>query len=293
METYFKRLGNNNSLHQENKRYAFGDHLNDDFTLKFVFSGSKLYKINRRSLVVHPDCFLAINKNTSFESKVQSDQCVQSLSISFAPDFIKDMQGTLIKSTAYLLDNLMEGDAGDLRFPETLLPLKSNLNFNLKHIRRYVRDCLRDDSLLEEYLHHTFINYFEIINSDVVLAGDRLKCLKKNTKIEVIKRLNIAKDFMYCNYNQQITLTQIAENSCLSVNHLLRTFKQVFGETPYQFLTKLRLRRANYLIKNSLYPINEIVALVGFECASSFIRLYKSYFSHTPGKFRSYDYQIA
>lgn len=286
METYFKRLKNNNSISQESKRFSLGNHQNNDLSLKFVFSGKQTYKLNRKEFVVHPDCFLMINKGTTFESIIQSDDYVQTCSISFDSNFINDMNRTIKSSTDYLLENLISDEKHDFDFPETLLPLKSNLLFNLHHIKNFVKNNSNDDHLLEQYLHHTFINYFEIFNNDVVLAEQRLDCLKQHTKTEVIKRLNLAKDFIYCNYNQRIELKAIAENSYLSVNHLLRTFKQAFGETPHQFLTKIRLKRANYLLKNTTSSINEIVSTVGFECPSSFIRLYKSHYNSTPSKNR-------
>ncbi|SFG80376.1 helix-turn-helix transcriptional regulator [Pedobacter insulae] len=286
METYFKRLKNNNSLYQETKRYSHGDYQNNDLTLKFVFSGTRTYKFSRKELVVHPDCFLIINKNTDFESKIESNDYVQSLSISFDSKFLQDMERTLKRPAAYLLENLKEEDPSSFHFPETLLPLKSNLLFNLHHIKNFVKNNMNDDHLLEEYLHHTFINYLEIFNQDILQAEERLNCIKQHTKAEVVKRLNLARDFIYCNYNKQIELKSIAENSCLSVNHLLRTFKQAFGETPHQFLTKIRLKRAHHLIKKSTYSINEIVNTVGFECPSSFIRLYRSYYNCTPAKNR-------
>ncbi|TKC06661.1 helix-turn-helix transcriptional regulator [Pedobacter polaris] len=290
METYFKRLNNNNSLYQETKKYSHVGYQNHDLTLKFVFSGVQNYIMNKKELMVHPDCFLMINKGTDFESKIHSQDYVQSLSISFDPKFIHDINRTLQNSTNYLLEHPVDDHTPDFHFPETLLPLKSNLLFNLHHIRRFVKNRVDDDHLLEEYLHHTYINYLEIFNHDVLLAEERLESLKQHTREEVIKRLNLAKDFIYCNYNQQIGLKEIAENSFLSVNHLLRTFKQAFEETPHQFLTKIRLKRANYLIKNTAFPINEIVPAVGFECASSFIRLYRSYFNCTPAKFRKANY---
>lgn len=286
METYFKRLDNNNSLYQETKRYSNMGYHNHDLTLKFVFSGVQNYLMHKKEFSVHPDCFLVINKGTDFESKIQSEDYVQSLSISFDQKFINDIHRTLQGSTNDLLENPEKDCPADLHFPETLLPLKSNLLFNVHHIRRFVNDRYDDDHLLEEYLHHTYINYLEIFNHDILKAEERLDALKQHTRAEVIKRLNLAKDFIYCNYNQQIGLKEIAENSYLSVNHLLRTFKQAFGETPHQFLTRIRLKRADYLIKNTNSPIKQIVPAVGFECSSSFIRLYRLHFNCTPAKYR-------
>lgn len=286
METYFKRLENNNSLYYETKRYSYGDYQNNDLTLKFVSSGVQCYQIDKKEFIVHPDCFLMINKGTEFESKIESDEYVKSMSISFDSNFIMDMHRTLKSPTAYLLENLAAPQKSDYHYPETLLPLKSNLRFNLHHLNSFIKNKVNDDHLLEEYLHHTFINYMEIFNQDILLAEVRLECLKSHTGKEVIRRLNLAKEYIYCNYNQQIELKAIAKNCCLSVNHLLRTFKLAFGETPHQFLTKVRLQRAHYLIKNSRFSVHDIVNTVGFECPSSFIRLYKTFYNCTPAKNR-------
>ena len=286
MENFFKRLDNNNSLSKETKRYDCGDYQNGDLTLNFVLSGIQHYKINRKDFIVHPDCFLVINKGTDVQRRIQSQDYVQSLSISFDPKFVYDMNRVLTSSTEQLLENPVHDTIIDFQFPEILLPLKSNLLFNVHHINHFIKNKLEDDHLLEQYLHHTFINYFEIFNRDILLAEDRLDCLKQHTKAELMRRLSLAKDFIYCNFDQQIELNAIAENSCLSVNHLLRTFKQAFGETPHQFLTRIRLKRANYLITNTNTSINEIVSAVGFDSSSSFIRLYRSHYNCTPAKYR-------
>jgi AraC-like DNA-binding protein len=116
--------------------------------------------------------------------------------------------------------------------------------------------------------------------------AEKLNFLNQNTKIEILRRLNLAKEYLYSNYNQNISLDDLAEHSCLSVNHLLRTFKQAFSLTPHQFLIQLRLKRAQLLLKNTTYPINEVVNLIGFECPSSFIRLFKTHYKITPLKYR-------
>ena len=286
MENYLKILKNNNSLFQETRKYSYGDFVSDSLTLKVVCSGTQSYQLNKKEFILQPDCFLMINKGTNFESRIESSNYVQAMSISFSTDFVNDMHRLLTSSTTYLLENVDSKIDPNYHFQETILALRSNLIFNLNHIKTFISNDINDENLLEEYLHHTFLNFFEIYNQDIVMAEERLCCLKLHTKAEVIKRLNLAKDFIYCNYNDNITLSAIAKNSCLSVNHLLRTFKQAFGETPHQFLTKLRLKRANYLIKNSDTPLNVIVSTVGFECPSSFIRLYKSYYNCTPARNR-------
>jgi len=72
----------------------------------------------------------------------------------------------------------------------------------------------------------------------------------------------------------------------LSVNHLLRTFKQAFNQSPHQYLTNIRMQKALFLLKNSQYPVNEITSLVGFDSTSSFIRLFRGKMKLTPHEYR-------
>lgn len=58
------------------------------------------------------------------------------------------------------------------------------------------------------------------------------------------------------------------------------------GISPHQYLIKVRIDRSKYLLTNTKYTLNEIVEIVGFECPSSFIRLFKTMNSITPGKYR-------
>jgi AraC family transcriptional regulator len=103
---------------------------------------------------------------------------------------------------------------------------------------------------------------------------------------ELLRRLSLAEDYIVSNYDRNIRLDDIAWAACLSVNHLLRTFKKTYQQSPHQYLTKFRLEQARHYLKNTDYPVNEIVAMVGFECPSSFIRLFKSSFNVTPGQYR-------
>lgn len=110
-----------------------------------------------------------------------------------------------------------------------------------------------------------------------------------NIDQEILRRLSIAKAYMVINYHRNVLLGDVALEACLSVNHLLRTFKQAYGESPHQFLTRVRLEQAKYYLLNTRYPVGEIVDMVGFECPSSFIRLFKSAFKTTPGAYRELE----
>ena len=101
-----------------------------------------------------------------------------------------------------------------------------------------------------------------------------------------MKRPVVAKDYMISNYNKKIELEDIASVACLSVNHLLRTFKQAYQTSPYQFLNKIRLERAVHHLTQTDVPITEVAGKVGFDCPSAFTRYFKIAHALTPFEYR-------
>jgi AraC family transcriptional regulator len=112
-----------------------------------------------------------------------------------------------------------------------------------------------------------------------------IKKVKKATRVEIYKRLQWALEFMDGHYQEQITVEDLASHACLSIFHFKRMFKEFFGETPYQYLKNIRLKKAADLLVRGM-PVNEVCRSVGWEDASSFIRLFKKSMSVTPNQFR-------
>ncbi|MEN0052768.1 MAG: AraC family transcriptional regulator [Mucilaginibacter sp.] len=283
---YSKTLRNNNKIYSRTSSQGQNLQYSSDFSLRFVFAGNERYDIGRRNLSIYPDSFLILNRGTQFSTDTDSDIPVQSFSIHFDEQFLNDLKDSWSFSGSHLLGRSAFKTKHLFEFDETIYPLSGDLMYNVYHLKQYLDSGLEDELLINEYLHHCLVNYFNIYDEEIINKADRLHFLNQNTKMEILRRLNLAKEYLYSNYNQNISLEDLAEHSCLSVNHLLRTFKQAFNLTPHQFLIQLRLRRAQLLLRNTSYPINEVVNLIGFECPSSFIRLFKNHYKITPLKYR-------
>ncbi|MBD0332991.1 MAG: helix-turn-helix transcriptional regulator [Chitinophagaceae bacterium] len=111
----------------------------------------------------------------------------------------------------------------------------------------------------------------------------------RTVKSEVLKRVNLAKDFLHSNYAEQINLQQIAMAACMSCSHLIRKFNEVFGVTPYQYLRSLRLQMAVRLLLNTNNTIEQVAVEVGFESCSSFIRAFKEVYKSSPSIYRKQE----
>lgn len=281
-------LKNNNKVYSETVRQAYRPDQLSNFSIKTVFSGSKTFDIGSRQLNVYPGSFLVINDGTHYSSKVDSSIPVSNFSITFSPEFLNDFNKIRQNSHQQLLDEPFhtENKYGT-QLMETIYPFSGDMKYNIMHLKHHLEQEKADDLLINEYLHHCLINYHKVYTKEVVNKSENLNFLNNSTKVEILKRLSLAKDYIISNYNKNIELEDIARTACLSVNHLLRTFRQAYGTSPHQFLIQVRIERSKYLLKNTAYTINEIVEIIGFECPSSFIRLFKSINKTTPGKYRS------
>ncbi|PWK80040.1 helix-turn-helix protein [Mucilaginibacter oryzae] len=283
---YSKVLRNNNKIVSRTGTQGQGIQYTSDLSLRFVLSGNERYDIGRRQLSIYPDSFLVLNRGTKYAVGTEAGDPVQSFAIHFDQQFLQDFQQFRTCGYEELLDKGGETIILQPEFSETIYPFAGDIRYNVFHLKQHLDQGMQDEMLISEYLHHTLINYFNIYNDEVYKKAEKLDFLNHGTKIEIIRRLNLAKEYMYSNYNQNISLEDLAEHACLSVNHLLRTFKQAFGLTPHQFLIQLRLKRSLMLLKDTRYPVNEVVSMVGFECPSSFIRLFRTHYNITPLKYR-------
>jgi len=103
--------------------------------------------------------------------------------------------------------------------------------------------------------------------------------------IYLVKRVIQAKYFIEQNFDQAITLDIICKEACISKFHLIRSFKKIYGVTPYQHLTFLRIKKAKELLQANL-PINTVCYHLGFDSPTSFSGLFKKIAGKTPVEFQ-------
>ncbi|RCH54960.1 AraC family transcriptional regulator [Mucilaginibacter hurinus] len=283
---YSRTLRNNNKIYCRTTSKQNELQCCDDFNIRFVLSGSESYHLGRRHLSIHPDSFLILNKGTQYASSVLSNDPARTFSINFDQKFLVDFKNCWLQKHDRLLNRQCFSQKIEEEFNETIYPFRGDIKYNIFHLKSHLDNGVQDELLINEYLHHCLINYYKIYNDEIFEKAEKLNFLNSSTRVEILRRLNLAKEYLYSNFNTNVTLEDLAEHACLSVNHLLRTFKQAFNLTPHQFLIQLRLQRAQLLLKTTPYSINEIVGMVGFECPSSFIRLFRTHYKVTPLKFR-------
>ena len=85
---------------------------------------------------------------------------------------------------------------------------------------------------------------------------------------------------------EALTLAELARDAAMSPYHFLRTFRQVTGLTPHQFILRLRLHRAAVRLRRSDEAVSTIAFDVGFNDLSTFNRRFRRLMGENPGSYR-------
>ena len=105
------------------------------------------------------------------------------------------------------------------------------------------------------------------------------------------KRVVQAKAFIDHNYSDKIDINNISDEAYFSKFHFIRLFKKIYGKTPHQYLTTVRIDHAILLLRANK-SVSEVCYAVGFETISAFGSLFKRLVGITPSAFLESQQQI-
>lgn len=107
------------------------------------------------------------------------------------------------------------------------------------------------------------------------------------TESEYKSRINRAFDYIEANIHKSFTLQELADVANFSKFHFNRIFYGTVGETPFQFITRIRLEKAASLLNTSPSDsISDIAFKCGFTDISIFSRNFKSFFGISASEYR-------
>ncbi len=99
-------------------------------------------------------------------------------------------------------------------------------------------------------------------------------------------RLEGARRFIDAHYSEALDLERVARAACLSRYHFQRAFCRTFGETPHEYLTRVRIEQARRLLRETDRSVTHVCLDVGFQSLGSFSTLFRRRVGHAPAHYR-------
>ena len=105
----------------------------------------------------------------------------------------------------------------------------------------------------------------------------------KGARVELAE--TVAK-YIEDNYTTDFSLEQLAEYLHVNKYYLLRTFKQIKGDTPLVYHNKVRCEKAKELLEGTRLSVADISIRTGYNFPSHFSRVFRKTVGVTPSQYR-------
>jgi AraC family transcriptional regulator len=253
-------------------------------SIKSFYGGRALYDVGAGRYGIDDRCYLILNDRQSYSITVDVHEPLESFCLFFAPGFAEGIVARMVSRTERLLDD-PDSSAAPIAFVERTYPHDDVLSPALDRLRSALPLMHGDHLWLEERLHE-IVERLVLVHRRVLKEVGAVPAVRASTRDEIYRRLHRARDYASACYDQPVTLDAIARAACLSPNHLLRSFQRVFGRTPHQYLTEVRLDRARELLERTDHAVTEVCFAVGYESLGSFSTLFRRRFGASPEKYR-------
>jgi AraC-like DNA-binding protein len=102
---------------------------------------------------------------------------------------------------------------------------------------------------------------------------------------DTFRRLCRGRDLLATEYQSRVLLEQAAREACLSEFHFHRLFRATFGETPHEFLTRLRMDRARQMLASES-SVTDVCFEIGYGSLGSFSSKFRTQFGRSPVEFQ-------
>ncbi len=277
-------LGKNYLLHVKAKKLNIPEHLTP-LTVKLSLYGTVKYKTSGGEFNVNSN-YLIINEGQRCSFQIDAARAVEIVSVFFEKDFASEVLGNLTAKEDKLIFNPPIKNSQPIQFFEKLYPIDNFVMPVMMKMKIASSVGFEDLEWWEEQFYE-LLEKMILVHRNIYKQVEKLPPIKFSTKTDLYRRITKAKEFIDSNISEPLTLEKISGEACISRFHFLRLFKEVFGETPYQYISTMRIRKAVSLLSSGDLSVTEICSEVGFDSLSSFSWLFKQKMGLSPESFRS------
>ncbi|WP_129597218.1 helix-turn-helix domain-containing protein [Anaerophilus nitritogenes] len=160
-------------------------------------------------------------------------------------------------------------------FKENILIIEK-ASYDLKQIAKQM-DAISTDDMM---------GYMKLKLKTIEFLTTFLEEKMKHINSEENEKISKAKEMIHDNLEKIPSVKELAMILNTSIYKLQKWFKDSTGDTVYEYIKKVRIEKAKYLLENTQMSILQITNEIGYENPSKFAKLFKNYYDMTPLQYR-------
>jgi two-component system, response regulator YesN len=118
-----------------------------------------------------------------------------------------------------------------------------------------------------------------------------LNKVRRNTMQKNSSIIYEIEKYLQANCDRDVKLQELSDHFYISREYISRKFKQVFNVSITDYLVKIRMDKAKFLLKNSQLKIYEIASMIGYQDDKYFRKVFKKAVGITPNEYRAEYYE--
>lgn len=257
-------------------------HWHRELQFIYVLKGSVNIRIYDRQIQVSENQALFINKEVLHQTTEKHDCCYRSFI--FPEQLLGFFSGSYMEQ--YDVLTITENKSFHSYFFDHENEIHQKALDSLRQLthlfeeREQVRHFEYRASLLLVSLWLSFISVLEFPT-----AGELKSDMRKKERIRALVT------FIHGNYDQPLTLDQIAAAANVSKSECSRCFRKYLQCSPVEYLMQYRIDQSMKLLADDRLSVTEIAGRSGFDSISYYSRTFRNLVGLTPSQYRS-KYQL-
>lgn len=267
-------------------------HIHETIELHFILEGQRLMFVDRETYRLSPHSAIVVNHNLIHKT-------------STAPGFPPDHHNFILQLDRSRFDQILRvaglrgfDDFGD-RFNGVATFNDSEWRLILAVIAEFKAMCTEDKNggtvSMEDA--HAFL-YLQALELASIFAKARRRLLhaelEANQKVvpETVVKTGVHQKvhevalYLQTHIHESVSLEELAQRFFMSRSYLTRSFRNVTGFSVVEYMTYIRIQKAQQLLRESDRSITEIADLCGFGNITYFEKVFKTTTGHTPVQYR-------
>jgi len=251
-------------------------HFHNEYEIFFIIDGERHFFLDNRAYFVKKGSLILVDENKIHMTKsvTEEDSGHERVILYVGKDKMRELDE---KFPRINLVKFFRENYGIFHLNEDQQQQFLNMYHTLK--KEFVHKKRNYKTMIEMEVIQYFVNFMrENYVEKLAQAG-----FDNNPKYRTVYA---AADYISENYTQKISLDELANQYYLSKYYFCRTFKEITGYGISEYINIHRIQKAKRLLEETDLTVSDIAHNLGYESLTHFEKVFKTYMTLSPLKYR-------